>query len=45
MSIKDLFYPIEDSVKFDELSLGMSLQFLTIYNNPNISCHSSYLIY
>lgn len=45
MSIKDLFYPIEDSVKFDELLLVMSLQILTIYNNPKVSCHSSYLIH
>lgn len=45
MSIKDLFYPIEDSIKFDELSLVMSLQILTIYNDPKVSCHSSYLIH
>lgn len=29
MSVKGLFYPAEDSVKIDELSLVMSLQFLS----------------
>lgn len=43
--LRIFFYPIEDSVKFDELLLVMSLQILTIYNNPKVSCHSSYLIH
>ena len=44
MSVMNLFYPIEDSVNIDELSLVMSLQFLTICRSPTIFCHSPYLI-
>lgn len=42
MSVMDTYNPTENLVKIDELSLIISLPFLTIRKSHGVSCHSSY---